>query len=308
MNFKKVIVTTTINYPSEAILKFAKMKEWKLVVVGDLKTPHKYFNKIKNIVYLSPQDQVKISRELSDVIGWNCVQRRNFGFLYAKKIGANIIATVDDDNIPYKNWGKKLLVNKDVLVKVYGDNIKFFDPISVTEHKSLWHRGFPIQLISKRRPKLLKYEKVRCLIQADFWNGDPDVDAICRIAYAPNVKFKKFKPFTSRLMTPFNSQNTFISRKVIDHYYMLPNVGRMDDIWGAYMIQNKLRNKLPFIVFSQPTVFQKRNFHDYLDDLNKELNGYKNSINFYNNNTNNFLPKKTVQFVKIYSRLIKKIK
>ena len=35
----KVIVTTTINPPTEAILKYDAMPGWDLVVMGDLKTP-----------------------------------------------------------------------------------------------------------------------------------------------------------------------------------------------------------------------------------------------------------------------------
>ena len=36
---KKVIVTTTINPPTEAILRFDAMTDWDLVVIGDKKTP-----------------------------------------------------------------------------------------------------------------------------------------------------------------------------------------------------------------------------------------------------------------------------
>ena len=39
---KKVIVTTTINKPTIAIKKFDEMKDWTLIVVGDLKTPKNY--------------------------------------------------------------------------------------------------------------------------------------------------------------------------------------------------------------------------------------------------------------------------
>ena len=36
----KFIVTTTIQPPTEATKKFSQMDGWKLVVVGDKKTPH----------------------------------------------------------------------------------------------------------------------------------------------------------------------------------------------------------------------------------------------------------------------------
>ena len=57
---KKYIVTTTINEPTEAIKKFDNLKDWNLIVAGDLKTPKNY--KLKNGTYLSPKDQDKINK------------------------------------------------------------------------------------------------------------------------------------------------------------------------------------------------------------------------------------------------------
>jgi hypothetical protein len=36
----RFIVTTTIFKPSRALLMFANIKNWQLIVVGDKKTPH----------------------------------------------------------------------------------------------------------------------------------------------------------------------------------------------------------------------------------------------------------------------------
>ena len=81
MNLEKFIIITTIFKPSLAVKKFSKFQDWKLIVVGDLKTPHRMYENLKNIIYLSPKDQEKIDKKLSELIGWNCVQRRNF-FIY----------------------------------------------------------------------------------------------------------------------------------------------------------------------------------------------------------------------------------
>ena len=78
---EKIIVCTTINSPTEAIEKYDSMTGWNLIVVGDQKTPKNY--NLKNGLYLSPADQVKMSAKLSELIGWNCIPRRNFGLLYA---------------------------------------------------------------------------------------------------------------------------------------------------------------------------------------------------------------------------------
>ena len=36
---KKYIATTTINPPTEALIKYSKLKDWTVIVAGDLKTP-----------------------------------------------------------------------------------------------------------------------------------------------------------------------------------------------------------------------------------------------------------------------------
>ena len=114
---KKFIITTTINSPTEAIIKFDNLNEWHLIVVGDKKTPIDY--SLQNGLYISPKDQEEYFKDLSDCIGWNCIQRRNFGLLKAYELGAEIIATIDDDNIPLKEWGKKIYINQDIEIDYY---------------------------------------------------------------------------------------------------------------------------------------------------------------------------------------------
>ena len=266
---KKFIVCTSINKPTLAVKKFDAMKDWELVIVGDKKTPKNY--KLKNGIYLSPKKQENIDKKLSDLIGWNCIQRRNFGILYAWKNGADIVAVVDDDNIPYKDWGKKLLIDKKTKTNFYKTNAPAFDPISVTNHKNLWHRGFPIQILDKRKDAKKQIKIIKADIQADFWNGDPDIDAICRMEHHPICKFKdKYFPLSSNKVSPFNSQNTFISKKVLPHYFLFPHIGRMDDIWASYYVLSKGFK----VVYNKASVFQKRNEHDLTKDMLKEFIGY----------------------------------
>ena len=56
---------------------------------------------------------------------------------------------------------------------------------------------------------------------------------------SPEVKFKNFELFSTNLLTPFNSQNTFISGKILKYYPMLPFIGRMDDIWASFYLTSK---------------------------------------------------------------------
>ena len=82
----KVIVTTTINPPTEALRKFAAMPDWELVVIGDKKTPTDFH--IEGSIYVGPEEQEKYDPDLSEALGWNCVERRNYGFLWALDMGA----------------------------------------------------------------------------------------------------------------------------------------------------------------------------------------------------------------------------
>ena len=160
------IVTTSINNVTKAIKLYDNMKNWKLIVVGDLKTPKNY--KLKNGIYLSPNDQIKIDKKLSKLIPWNCIQRRNFGFILAKKLGAKIVASIDDDNIPKKNWGKNLYLKKKTIANKFSTKQMVFDPISPTNHNDLWHRGFPLQLIRGKNKIIKKRGTITPHVQADF--------------------------------------------------------------------------------------------------------------------------------------------
>jgi|TARA_B110000483_G_C18188216_1_gene539835 hypothetical protein len=289
---KKFIVSTTINPPTSAIRKFDNFKDWTLIVVGDLKTPKNY--KLKNGIYLNVKDQNLLDKKLSDLVGWNCIERRNLGILLAKKHGADIIALVDDDNIPYKNWGKNLLVGKKKFINTYNVKTPVFDPISVTKYKKLWHRGFPLDMLDQREPKLVGKKKITVDVQADFWDGDPDIDAITRIMYKPNCKFEKnVFPFYCKKFSPFNSQNTFLNSTVLKDYFLFPDQGRMHDIWASYFLQYKSNVN---VVYNEASVFQKRNVHTAAKDLSDEFIGLK-----YNSKLINLMKKKSFNYKKFFS-------
>jgi hypothetical protein len=277
---KKFIVTTTINSPTEATLKFANnFPDWTLIVVGDLKTPHEEYEKI-NCIYLHPDYQESEYKELSDAIGWKCIQRRNIGFCEAYKRGAEIVATVDDDNIPYDNWGMYVVVGDTLEVNCYESENGYFDPMSVTNYKDLWHRGYPIQHVkTKNNVKFVGKVDRKVMVQADLWDGDPDIDAMCRIPNQPCVDLQShvFEPFCTNDIAPFNSQNTFIHRDALPYYMVIPHLGRMDDIWGGYLLQEHFGDG---IVYCPPTVYQERNDHDLIKDLEGEIIGYRHTLDF----------------------------
>ena len=303
---RKVIVTTTINPPTEAIHRFEMMLDWELVVIGDLKTPADY--RLKRGIYMTPAEQELYDKELSDAIGWNCIQRRNFGLLAAHDLKADIVAIVDDDNVPLEGWGTDLMIGRKVEANAYATSLAAFDPIGATNHPNLWHRGYPLQLLAKREYHQRSREIVNVDIQADFWNGDPDIDAICRMEHAPICDFDpNFFPIVSNKMSPFNSQNTFMSGSVLKDYFLYPHVGRMDDIWASYYVQAKGHR----VAYGMASVYQDRNEHDLVRDMKQEYLGYENNLAIVQNLATdaasilNYLPGRSIWAWELFKRHFK---
>ncbi len=303
----KYIVTTTIYEPTEATERFAAMNDWTMIIIGDRKTPHDSYRELAghypDLVYLDVEYQKEHYPELSEAIGWDCIMRRNIGFIEAYKRGADIVASVDDDNIPYDSWGKKLLVGEVSKVYDFVADGHAFDPLSATNHSHLWHRGFPLNEIpTSRNPRLLGIKEVKVAIQADLWDGDPDIDAVCRRIYNPTgLKLESPNRFTSEKFIPFNSQNTFFARWVLPHYMVLPHVGRVDDIWGGYIAQHILGIRP---VFTRPTTYQDRNDQSIDKNLADEVFGYLTTAKFLADmdNYQKYLPEKTLRAFNLYRK------
>ena len=300
------IVTTTINPPTEAIMGFVETG-WDMIIVGDMKTPHDKYKQLHfeypHVTYLNPAKQDRLFHRLSDNIGWNCIQRRAIGIAYAYLKNYDVVSLVDDDNIPTVGWGKNLHIGEKMTVRTFNTKERVFDPLYSLGYQNLWHRGFLIQLLDKRGEVTEGETEMTVHVQADLWDGAPDIDAICRVGNPDGVKFFVDKPFNSNALCPFNSQNTSISHEALKHYYLLPHIGRMDDIWGSYILQQYVPNS---VIYSPPSVFQKRNKHDIVKDIKDEMYGYEHTIELVNDlyYWTKYLPEKTQEFVKLYTEAI----
>lgn len=280
---KKVIVATSIYEPTEATKKFCQKEGWDFIMIADRKTPVEGYLDLEkqhsNFRFISCEEQETKWPVLGELIGWNSIDRRNLGFCEAlKEYSADIIATVDDDNIPYESWGKDLLVGKEVEVDVYETELPVFDPLAIFG-KKYWHRGYPLELVEQRfEYHYAGKQKKSIHVQADLWDGDPDIDAIAREVFKPIEKFPQFAPFVCNSYVPFNSQNTFLHKSVFPEYMCIPHIGRMDDIWGAYILQQL---KDVNIAFCPASVFQKRNPHTFHADFTGEQIGYLNKMKIF---------------------------
>jgi hypothetical protein len=173
--------------------------------------------------------------------------------------------------------------------------------LAVTADNYVWHRGYPIQHLQTRHDvEFLGYRTKRCLVQANLWDGDPDIDAMARLTHKPCVDYRDITgPYGSSQLAPFNSQNTFIAREAIPFYSVLPFVGRMDDIWGSYILQHHFPDS---VIYDVATVYQDRNIQDLVTNLENEIIGYRNTLGFVEagGDYEKFFPEGTLKFWHCY--------
>ena len=120
----------------------------------------------------------------------------------------------------------------------------------------------------------------------------------------PIVKYNVTTPYCSNKISPFNSQNTFLSREVIPYYTVLPHVGRMDDIWGGYLLQGLFPNS---VIYNRASVYQDRNVQDLVTNLEKEVIGYRNTYKLLQNLEayKTIFPDETNHFYEEYRKVFK---
>jgi len=271
---RKIIVTTTISGLTEATEKYSRMDGWDFLLIADIKTPLESYKGI-GVEVMTVAEQEALWPRLSDLLGWNCMERKNIGFLEAYSRGYDIIASIDDDNIPLDNWNNTLIVGKEVEVDYYTTDELCFDPLFNTEYNQIWHRGFPLQLLSGRGNAIHSKKRFVFDIQAGLWNGDPDIDAMCRMEHEPNCSWDRMRfPLASNTISPFNTQNTIFSRNAIRKMFMMPGTGRMTDIWASYYCQAHGFN----VIYTEATVLHKRHPHDLTKDFNDEITGTLHTV------------------------------
>ena len=293
---KYALVTTTINVPK--LLKdyaedFRKNKHKVICyIVADKKTPeeaknfclelgHEYEDSIiMNYYDVFDQDSFMTKYpELDDHIPWDCIQRRNFGILKAYEEENNVIITIDDDNFLAENdyIGLHGSLSEELEIDAYNsssDWINICDFLETKDNRFFFVRGYPMQQRSCYNFNINKVKKrARVVVNGGLWLGDPDIDAVTRLAAPPDViGYKLHDNFALDFGTwsPFNSQNTALHRDTIPAYFLSPFVGRFDDIWASYIVKAVADHLGDLISFGHPLVKQCRNDHNLWHDYDLE--------------------------------------
>ena len=289
---KIALVTTTIYVPRVLELYRAIGPDVRIIVAGDRKTPHAearvFVSALGNAIYYSDADQEKLGYRCSAIIGWNKIMRRNIALLEAIKEGADIIVSIDDDNIPVD--GNYFSDIARILSAPYSGIVAkadaswfnvgaFFDP-------PFYHRGFPYD---RRHVDLGLHLETRIGasigLAAGLWMGDPDVDAMERItnrptALHPSEMLRSGIALAPGCWSPFNTQNTAFIRALAPLMMVHVGVGRYDDIWASYMFQRIAMETGQLVHFGRPFVWQERNAQNLWANLKDEIFGMEHTPRF----------------------------
>lgn len=271
----KFIVITSIFEPTEAVIKFSKLNDYKLIVVGDKKSPAGW--SADNVHYLSVEDQMESGFELSKVLPYNHYCRKMIGYLASIQEGAEWIVDTDDDNIPKGNWS---FPKFDQHFDCIANDLGFVNIYQYYSKQKIWPRGLPLRLINTQfeLEKLTSQQRVKVGVWQGLADEDPDVDAIYRLANDEPCYFEEKSPVVlgKGTITPFNTQNTMIRKELFPLMYLPTYVTfRFTDILRGLVAQPIMWLYDYQLGFLNATVVQKRNPHDYMKDFISEIPMYE---------------------------------
>lgn len=287
---KIALATTTIHVPHALKLLRKCSPDVMFFIAGDRKSPDQaivgMLEGVSNRYYMGADWQWELGYKCLAHLPFNSLARRNIAFLEALKWGADIIVAWDDDNLCmdehyFRHFEYVLDSNLGTWngLRLSGAN-NWFDPGRLLVPPTT-HRGFP----AAQKPSMHvgHSESIRIGVAAGLVLGDPDVDAVTRLVTSPDIQSVSelgragiiTEPYT---WTVFNSQNTAVIRDLIPAWFMMPNVGRHDDIFASLIVQRVARERGLHVHFGQPFTYQQRNDHDLLVDLRAEIFGMENTI------------------------------
>lgn len=312
---RTALICTTINIPTVLSLYRAHDLDVRFFVAMDKKTPDAAFNfcqyDIKNthVCFLGDQEKYKCS----ELIGWNTISRRNIALLEALKWGADVLISVDDDNICLDNyfehfyklwyhppgrgerWYRTSITGSprdDICGCPFFNGLKFvgswFDSASLcfpTDGKPVVQRGFPQDGVS-RGYAFEPVTNAKIGMAQGMILGNPDTSAIDRISRQPQVH-QVSELLRAGIVTdpretwaPLNSQNIAFIRELAPAFFMVPQWLRHDDIYASLICQRLMRERGYHVHYGRPFVLQERNPHNLLKDLRAEQWGAEHILDF----------------------------
>ena len=287
MNDSKIFtVLTTINSPNERVSDWMKITGNHTIVVGDKKTPTSWNHSSCN--FISIEDQIQSEFATASLLPENHYTRKNLGYLYAIKKGAQAIIDTDDDNFPNTiKWNNLLNAKFEAFVHASFEKISFKNIYSYFSEPDIpfWPRGFPLQLINNissdiKPDDVSKSQRSNVGLWQCMVDGDPDIDAIHRLIFNSTPQFldKQALIMGRNIFCAFNSQNTlWLDTELFPLLYLPSTVSfRFTDILRGYVAQAVINVSSKNWGFYQATAYQERNEHNLMNDFRSEVSMYSN--------------------------------
>jgi hypothetical protein len=307
------IVFTTINMPAvlesyeRNLEQYGNKDNVLFVIVGDKKSPKetgefciKYQEQGLQIVYLDPEAQCGLTydkifngafRNVVSMLPWNSDVRRNIGYLYAARLGADTIISIDDDNFALA--GEDFLAGHSIVGTIPGDTTVrsangWFNVCQLLETNrpgDIYPRGYPV---SKMHNDSFEWDAQNdrvVVANSGLWTHAPDVDAMTNLVLAPLSSGLAFPGQRTILAPgqrcPLNSQNTSFARRALPAMFFWPQrfmyngmqVDRYGDIWMGFVMHRAALHMNEAVSYGAPVVAHIRNSHNYLRDLQCEVGG-----------------------------------
>lgn len=276
----KCVIITTINAPTESILKHIRNNTaYDVIIVGDHKTPGDEYKNL-HCIYLDIAAQRTLFPELSDALPYNHYCRKNLGYLYAIKKGYTTIYETDDDNVPYDQFDRILQydTNLPMIAEQDSEWINIFKYFTNDAH--IWPRGYPLSLI-KTSPNYMMTDTTQTpSIINGLVENDPDVDALFRLIcnHQSDIVWETDKRVvvSNQNICVFNTQNTFWLNSHLFMSMLIPSSVsfRYCDILRGIISNIILRKTDNCMMYSSPNVVQNRNEHNLIQDFKSEYEMY----------------------------------
>ncbi|KAH8074513.1 hypothetical protein JL721_2077 [Aureococcus anophagefferens] len=281
-------VVTTINPPSEAILRVGNASGWCLVVVGDRKTDDGPYEALAaaapaTVAYLGAAAQETLPYGLVGATPWDHFARKNLGYLYAIHAGAATIFDFDDDNVllgaPPASAAAAARASDPRLAAPDAPDAgsAFFNAYAASFGASA--RDYRWTRSTAPRPRPRPTTRARPTTSSSPSSSrtttrtstPSTASGPARRCRCPSTSPRGARRPRRRRRLPFNAQATLFDRAAFWALLLPASVhGRVADIWRGFVAQRVVRAAALRLAFLPPGVTQLRNDHDALADYMSE--------------------------------------
>ena len=272
----RAVVITSIYPPTRAVELFSALPGWSTVVVGDRKTPPDWH--CAGAEFLPFGDPSCERFALAGALPTDHYSRKMLGYLHAVAQGADVIADTDDDNLPKPGWAFPPFGG---VFGVTDPGRGFVNVYRAYTDQHIWPRGYPLRSVLDESTALSHDAAAPREVEVGVWqglaDGEPDVDAIYRLTSNRPCEFQERDPLVldAGTLCPYNSQNTAYRSELFELLYLPAQVSfRFTDILRGLVAQPVMWAAGYRLGFVSATVFQERNEHDFLRDLESEIPCY----------------------------------